>query len=202
MHGGIDYLERLLQQQKQADLTVGHVTAGELPLTASDVPAMTPPGVTPKRRYKARRRRCECCHEAFTPKRNKAARYCSDRCRKKGNRAKMAKVNEAKAATVERELAACTCLWCEMGWFADPTKHPKYCSASCRTHAYNQCRISAIETVAVSQGWTMLKAEKTVKHNGMKKTRRFLRQQGYSYDEQSRRWLIAVQPGELFAQEG
>ena len=145
MHGGIDWLEQLLEQQKLASLTVGDVTSGESAVTLGDDPAVTPKRVTRRRTYKARARQCACCHTSFTPKANRSAKYCSDRCRKKDNRAKMAKAKKAKLHQVERDLEVCTCLWCGSTWLAAPSKEPKYCSASHRTAAYRQRRYSAIE---------------------------------------------------------
>lgn len=41
-----------------------------------------------------------------------------------------------------------------------------------------------------------------IDNTGMKNSTAFLRQQGYTYDESARRWLVAVQPGDVFARGG
>lgn len=138
MHGGIDWLEQLLEQQTLTYLTVGDVTAGGGVVTSVRDPNATSVKVTPKRAYKARARHCKCCHELFTPKNKPTAKYCSDRCRKKANRAKAARLNKAKSGPVERDLDLCTCVWCGGTWLADTSKHPKYCKPACRTAAYRR----------------------------------------------------------------
>lgn len=138
MHGGIDWLESLLEQTKQADLTAGDVTSGSSPVTPPSDPDATRGRVTPKRSYKARARHCKCCHVLFTPKSKATAKYCSDRCRKKANRDKAARLNKGKSKPIERDLDLCTCEWCSATWFADASKHPKYCSPACRTAAYRR----------------------------------------------------------------
>ncbi|MEO8396740.1 MAG: hypothetical protein ABI700_27350 [Chloroflexota bacterium] len=199
MHGGIDWLEQLLEQQKQSGLTVGVVTSGESDVTSGDDPAVTPKRVTRRRVYKARARLCKCCHNSFTPKANRSAKYCSDRCRKKDNRAKMAKTKKAKTSQVERELEVCTCLWCGGTWLADPSRDPKYCSPSHRTAAYRQRQFSAVKAVAAIKNYSTEQAIRLIKTSGMRKTGSWLRRHGYIYDDSARQWLIAMQPGELFA---
>lgn len=169
-------------------------------MTSGDAPVVTTKRVTRRRTYKARARLCKCCHETFTPKVNRSAKFCSDRCRKKDNRAKMAKEKKAKAAQVERDLEICTCLWCGGTWLADPSHDPKYCSPSHRTKAYRQRRFSAIETVATIKNYSAVKAEQLINTSGMLKTSRWLRKNGYTYDELTRSWLIAVQPDDVFAE--
>ncbi|MEO8397915.1 MAG: hypothetical protein ABI700_33285, partial [Chloroflexota bacterium] len=166
------------------------------------VRTVTPKRVTGKRRYKARARRCECCHETFTPKRNGSAKYCSDRCRKKDSRANMAKQNKGKATPIERAVEVCTCLWCGGTWLAEPSRDPKYCSPSHRTAAYRQRRYSAIEAVATIKAYDPEKAAQLIQASGMRKTSSWLRRHGYSYDEIARRWAMALTAGDVFAERG
>src|SRR4051794_8123694 len=191
MHGGIDWLEQLLEQQKQGDLTVGGVTSGEAPVTSGGDPAVTPKRVTRRRVYKARARLCKCCHQSFTPKANRSAKFCSDRCRKKDNRAKMAKAKKANPVQIERDLEVCTCLWCGGTWLADPSRDPKYCQPSHRTAAYRQRRVSALEAVATIKNYSIEQAAQLISKSGMRKTGSWLRRKGYSYDDTARQWLIA-----------
>lgn len=202
----INWLEQLLEQQNQGDLTVGGVTVGESDVTPPCDPLVTAPDGTaipsapaPKRHYKARARRCKCCHESFTPKRNGSAKYCSDRCRKKDNRAKMAKQKGTPKA--ERIVDDCTCLWCGGTWLADPSLDPKYCSPSHRTAAYRQRRYSAIQAYATIRNKPLEQAGAAIRKSGMRKVSRFLRQQGYVYDDATHVWGRVQLHGEQFAQE-
>ena len=76
----------------------------------------------------------------------------------------------------------------------------KYCKPSHRVAAAASRRYSAAAAYVEIYNRPYENAEDMIANVGMKLASQFLKQQGYTYDESARRWAVAVQPGELFAQ--
>jgi hypothetical protein len=146
-----------------------------------------------RRTYKPRARRCKTCGDTFTPK-SKHGAYCSDKCRKKAWRDRVARSKAAKPQPAkEEQLELLTCPTCGHGFFAPAGKGQRHCSPSCRTKAWRQRRAAAVEALACDMGITYDKASDVVEQYGMKKTGEYLGSRGYVFDVEERVWLQPIQ---------
>ncbi|MEO8397964.1 MAG: hypothetical protein ABI700_33530 [Chloroflexota bacterium] len=101
----------------------------------------------------------------------------------------------------EPVLELTTCLFCGSTFLAEQGKGAKWCKPSHAVMAA-EARRSAAEWVFVEvYNMTPDAVTDMIDNTGMKNASAFLRQQGYTYDESARQWLVMVQPGDVFAQE-
>jgi hypothetical protein len=142
-----------------------------------------------RRAYKPRSRRCKICRESFTPK-SKHGEYCSDKCRKKAWRDRVAKAKQNKSQPVkEALLELLICPTCGQGFFATVGKGQRHCTPSCRTKAWRQRRIATIDILTFDMAISREKAADLLETGGLEKIRVYLNARGYFYDEKERNWV-------------
>jgi predicted nucleic acid-binding Zn ribbon protein len=162
-------------------------------LTASGVTELTPPRKTARR---GRLPHCRWCRQPF--KGSKAARYCSASCRQKAYRHRLKKA-QPRTPAPPPDITPLTCPYCGDGfWSANIRGQQRYCSSSCRTLAYRARRAAAVQALADFLGITLSKAEDTVDTAGTAAIIDKLEAVGFSYDEASRRWVMAVERSGVF----
>lgn len=162
------------------------------------------PATGTARRYKKRARACKCgCGQTVKPTaKNPNKTFYSDACRKRWHRQQEAKLR-ASMPKPEPVLELTTCLFCGNTFLAEEGKGAKWCRPSHGVMAAEARRAAAIEPLrATLPDQSVEQIEDMIANMGMKLVTRYLHQQGYSYDESARRWLIAVQPGDVFDQHG
>lgn len=192
---------RAKEGKKALGLTASTMTADSAVQTAQRTTALTPSSATaapaPKRRYKARARKCKCCKKPFTPKRNSDAKFCSATCRNKDWRRRHPKA----PSPAEPVLAAIICEHCGSGALVPAGKGRKYCSATCRTLAWKARRASAAVALSQALGMSLEKARDVVDAAGMKELQRILTGLGLVYNTASRRWVVLVDQDVFVRQE-
>ena len=180
---------------KGVGLTARFVTDDPAGLTPNSITPLTADPVTqpaPKRRYKPRARRCRCgCGRMVTPTaRAPHKRYYDDACRQRDHRRRVSKARKVKSANPVLEVM--TCAYCGATFFAEQGKDAKYCKPSHRTAAWRQRREAAVEALIVELHMSEDEVVDMIERMGMKLIGRFLRQRGYSYDDQARQWRFAL----------
>lgn len=181
-------------RQKRAGLTPAELTAGAAGLIDAASTALTP---KPKRKYKARARKCKHCKTCFTPKRNSAAKFCSNSCRVAHWKKKHPKPRKAAEPVLEPII----CEHCGLGALVPAGKGRKYCSATCRTLAYEARRTAAIEALSGAVGMSATKAADVIESGGMREITRLLNGLGMTYDPASRQWGVLVNESVFMRQE-
>ncbi|MEO8394565.1 MAG: hypothetical protein ABI700_16340 [Chloroflexota bacterium] len=158
------------------------------------------PATRTTRRYKKRARKCACgCSKTVAPTaRNPNKRFFDDTCRKRWHRQQEAKMRKDQPIA-EPLLDLYTCQFCGSTFLAEAGRGAKWCKPSHGVMAAEQRRAAAEQVFVESFNMTPEDTENMIERVGMKHVSAYLRQQGYSYDEAARRWLIAVQPGDVFA---
>lgn len=160
-----------------------------------NITAPTGTRVTPQRgtRREPSVRVCKCgCGQRFTPNvRAPHQKYFDDACRKRAHRRKQAKAGGA--ARRAPTLALATCAWCGCTFFAHTGKGAKHCKPSHRTAAAKARRAAAVEALIGDLGsMNADEAGLLVERQGMRTITRYLRSQGWQYDDAARRWVIPV----------
>jgi hypothetical protein len=150
---------------------------------------LTPKRVT--RKYKPRARKCanKACQKVFTPS-AKHGRFCSDACRQAEGRRRKKKGLKVQITSPDLELV--TCLHCTNTFFRKVGSSAKYCSDSHKELAYRQRKEATISAISESTGMSIEDAGALVLSAGMANCTRWLRQQGMSYNDSLRRWLVAL----------
>ena len=188
--------------KNRAGLMFADVT-GVMPPTVTgvtpDAERTLTPGAVTKRRYKRRARKCKCgCGETVAPTPQAPHKlYFSDACRQRDHCRKEAKMRENQPSA-EPLLVLATCAHCGNTFLTEAGSGAKYCKPSHRVAAAEHRRDAAVAAYIEIYNMPYENADEMIANVGMKLASQFLRQQGYSYDEQARRWGIAVQAGELF----
>ncbi|MEP7293915.1 MAG: hypothetical protein ABI835_19155 [Chloroflexota bacterium] len=189
--------------KNRAGLMFAGITGVMLPAETGVTPdadrVLTPVHVT-KRRYKRRARKCKCgCGEIVTPTQQAPHKvYFSDACRQREHRRKEAKMRENQPPA-EPVLVLATCTHCGNTFLTEAGSGAKYCKPSHRVTAAECRRNAAVAAYVEIYNMPYDNADEMIANVGMKLAGQFLKQQGYQYDESSRRWLVAVQPGDVFA---
>ena len=94
-----------------------------------------------------------------------------------------------------------TCAFCGTTFLAVEGKGAKYCKPSHTVAAAEHRRYAATLVFVEGYGMSVEDAQNMIENAGMKNVSAYLRQQGYDYDEMARRWVMAVQAGDVFANE-
>ncbi|MEO8396987.1 MAG: hypothetical protein ABI700_28585 [Chloroflexota bacterium] len=182
------------------EIETGLTTLQETGLNEQDVTRLNPAPKTP-RRYKKRTRKCACgCGKPVAPTaRNPNKRFFDDICRKRWHRQQEAKMRKDQP-TPEPVLELYTCLFCGGTFLAEAGRGAKWCKPSHGVMAAEHRRVGAGQIFIEGYNMTPEDTDNMIERVGMKNVSAYLRQQGYSYDEQVRRWVMAVQAGDVFAE--
>lgn len=195
---------------KKAENRVGLMFEADTGLTAPVETGLNPqhgtqlnPAPRTKRPYKKRARKCACgCGEAIVPTPQAPhKRFVDDNHRKRWHRQQEAKLR-ASMPKPEPVLELTTCQYCGNTFLAEQGKGAKWCKPSHGVMAAEARRAAAEQVFVEVYNMTPDAVTDMIDNGGMKNASAFLRQQGYFYDETARRWLIAVQPGDVFDQHG
>ncbi|MEO8395449.1 MAG: hypothetical protein ABI700_20820 [Chloroflexota bacterium] len=184
------------------EVETGLTALQETGLEAQDATRLKPvPRTT--RPYKKRARKCACgCGKAVAPTaRNPNKRFFDDNCRKRWHRQQEAKMRKDQPAT-EKVLEMYTCQFCGATFLAEAGRGAKWCKPSHGVMAAEHRRAAAARVFVESFNMTPEDTENMIERVGMKNVSAYLRQQKWVYDEQARRWGIAVQAGDVFAGKG
>lgn len=184
-----------------ASADTGITPTGATNLTPGTVTKVTPKPVT-KRAYKKRARKCACgCGRIVEPTPQAPHKvYFDDACRQRGNRAKKG-VGRPKAPRREVKLDWMHCDYCGLPFVGAVGVGTKYCKPSHKVAAAEARRESAIDVLMQSEGLARETVQDVVKRTGMRKISAWLKQEGYIYSEQDRRWLLPVSVG-AFVEQG
>jgi hypothetical protein len=170
----------------------GITSSGATELTPQAVTKMTPKPVT-RRAYKKRARKCKCgCGRTVDPTPQAPHKvYFDDACRQRDHRAKRGK---GRPRTQRREvnLDWMYCEFCGHKYLGATGKGRKYCKPSHKVAAAEARREAAIAALIASTGEDEQVVRVALKGAGMRKASTWLKQQGYVYSEQERRWLLPV----------
>lgn len=192
-------------QQGRGVLTPAPVTdltpSGATNLTPSAVTKVTGKSVT-KRAYKKRARKCACgCGKLVEPTPQAPHKvYFDDACRQRHHRARKG-AGRPKTQRREVKLDWMYCEYCGHKFLGAVGVGTKYCKPSHKVAAAEARRAAAIAALMDSEGWSAEVVRTAVQGTGMRKVSRWLKQQGYVYSEQDRRWLLPVAVG-AFVENG
>src|SRR5450432_760142 len=193
------------QAENRVGLTSRQVTGlswtDDTGLTSEGVRGITP-SIKTTRRYKPRTRKCKCgCGQMVTPTAQAPYKvFFNDTCRKRWHRRQEAKMRPIQPPA-DPVLELTVCQYCGDPFLAEVGKGAKYCKPSHRVAAAEHRRDAAVEPLMASMpDLTPVQAKDMVQGVGMKLVTRYLLQQGYVYNEQSRRWAVLVEQGDVFAQ--
>jgi len=172
----------------------------ETGLNGQQATPLNPATGTP-RRYSKRARKCKCgCGQTVKPTaKNPNKKFFEDACRKRWHRQQEGKLR-ASMPKPEPVLELTTCLFCGNTFLSEQGKGAKWCKPSHAVMAAEHRRAAAERLFVEVYNMTTEAVTDMIDNGGMKNASAFLRQQGYTYDESARQWLVMVQPGDVFAQ--
>lgn len=180
----------------------GQIAPGETGLRDTSATPLIPP-IGTARRYSKRARKCKCgCGQMVAPTaKNPNKMFFDDNCRKRYHRRQEAKQRKSQPVPAP-VLVMYTCAFCEDSFLATEGKGAKYCKPSHTVAAAEHRRYAATLVFVEGYGMPVDEAQNMIENSGMKNVSAYLRQQGYAYDETARRWVMAVQAGDVFADRG